>query len=54
VPTGLNDATYSNFGLATDIPVVADWNGSKTTKVGIFRNGTWLVDLNGTGVATQS
>jgi hypothetical protein len=54
VPTGLSDATFYNFGLATDIPIVADWNGSKTTKVGIFRNGTWLIDYSGTGVATQS
>lgn len=54
VPTGLSDATYSNFGLATDIPVAADWSGSGTAKVGVFRNGTWLVDYNGTGVASRT
>lgn len=54
VPTGLNDVTIANFGLATDIPIVDDWSGSGTTKVGVFRNGTWLVDYNGTRVISQS
>jgi hypothetical protein len=26
---------------------VADWNGSGTSKVGVFRAGQWLVDFNG-------
>ncbi len=25
-------------------PIVSDWTRSGTTKVGIFRNGLWLVD----------
>jgi hypothetical protein len=54
VPTGLSDATYSNFGLPTDIPVAADWSGSGTAKVGVFRNGTWLVDYNGVGTVSQT
>ena len=32
------DAIIS-FGMAGDIPVVGDWNGSGTTKIGVFRNG---------------
>ncbi len=54
VPTGLNDVTYTGFGLSTDVPVAADWNGSGTTKVGVFRNGNWLVDFNGDGVFNGS
>jgi hypothetical protein len=40
-----------NFGLpgAGDIPVVGDWTGTRTTKIGIFRNGQWFLDLNGNG-----
>jgi Beta-propeller repeat len=54
VATGLSDLTYSNFGQSGDIPVVADWNGSGTSKVGVFRNGSWLVDYNGDGVFNGS
>ncbi|HWE50288.1 MAG TPA: SBBP repeat-containing protein [Bryobacteraceae bacterium] len=54
VPTGLNDVTYTGFGLSSDIPVAADWNGSGTTKVGVFRNGSWLVDYNGDGLFNGS
>ena len=40
------------IGLATDTPVVGDWNGSGTTKVGAFRpsDGTFYLDTNGNGV----
>ena len=27
--------------------MASDWNGSGTTKVGVFRDGLWLVDYNG-------
>jgi hypothetical protein len=30
--------------------VVGDWNHSGTTKVGIFRAGTWYLDTNGNGL----
>ncbi len=40
------------FGIAGDIPVVADWNGSGTIKIGVFRNGTWYLDYPGTYPAT--
>jgi hypothetical protein len=49
IPTGLSDATFP-WGQGGDVPVVADWSGSGTTKVGIFRNGLWLVDYLGTRV----
>jgi hypothetical protein len=29
--------------------VVGDWTGDGKTKVGIYRNGTWYLDLTGTG-----
>jgi hypothetical protein len=54
VPTGLSDVTFSNFGLAADIPIVADWSGSGKAKVGVFRDGTWLVDYSGTGMISQT
>jgi hypothetical protein len=39
------------FGAAGDIPVVGDWNGSGTSKVGAFRPsaGTFYLDYNGNG-----
>lgn len=54
VPTGMSDVTIRNFGLASDIPIAADWSGTGTTKVGVFRNGAWLVDYNGTGAVSQT
>jgi len=34
-----------------DVPVVGDWNGSGTSKIGIVRDGfLWLLDLNGDGI----
>jgi hypothetical protein len=30
--------------------VVGDWNGSGTSKAGLFLNGTWYLDTNGDGV----
>jgi hypothetical protein len=39
------------FGQSGDLPLVGDWNGSGTTKVGVFRpaTGTWYLDFNGNG-----
>lgn len=54
VSTGRQDALYPDFGLPGDLPVAADWNGSGTTKVGVFRAGQWLVDYNGDGVFNNS
>ena len=40
------------IGLNGDIPLVGDWNGSGTSKVGVFRpsDGTFYLDFNGNGV----
>ena len=32
------------------IPVTGDWNGDGTTKIGVFIDGRWFLDLNGNGV----
>jgi len=34
------------FGQAGDIPVVGDWTGTGTAKIGVFRDGNWALDLN--------
>ena len=48
------DYFYANFIPAHtgDIPVVGDWSGSGTTKIGIYRpsTGQWFLDVNGDGV----
>jgi hypothetical protein len=50
------DRVY-NLGVGTqagDVPVVGDWNGSGTSKVGLFRQGFfWILDTNGDGVFQQ-
>ncbi len=33
-----------------DIAVTGDWNGDGRTKVGIYRNGFWILDYNGNGI----
>ena len=40
--------TAAGLAACGDIPVVGDWGGTGTTKVGIFRSsiGTWYLDLN--------
>ena len=42
------DRTVS-FGLAGDIPVVGDWDGSGVSRLGVFRGGSWILDWNNTG-----
>ena len=32
-------------------PVVGDWNGSGTTKLGVYSDGTWWIDYNGNFLA---
>jgi FtsP/CotA-like multicopper oxidase with cupredoxin domain len=45
---GGTDVTYT-FGVAGDIPVTGDWNGTGKTNIGVFRNGTWFLNVSGTG-----
>jgi len=44
------DARFSfGGGVSGAVPVVGDWTGTGTSKVGIFANGVWYLDLNGNG-----
>jgi hypothetical protein len=47
--TGSNPDVVAGFGMAGDKPVVGNWNhaDSEGDKIGVFRNGTWLIDNNG-------
>ncbi len=38
---------YFGVGLTGAVPVVGDWNGSGTTKIGVYQNGYWYLDTNG-------
>jgi len=38
---------FDHFGQPGDQPVAGDWTGSGVVRVGVFRNGTWYLDLNG-------
>ncbi|MEC8344957.1 MAG: fibrinogen-binding protein, partial [Planctomycetota bacterium] len=35
------------FGQPGDVPVVGDWNGDGVEQLGIYRDGLWVLDLNG-------
>jgi hypothetical protein len=37
----------ATFGLVDDRPVTGDWNGLGLTKIGVFRNGQWILDFAG-------
>ena len=42
------DQAFAFGGIAGDVPVVGDWNGDGTSKVGVFRSGFfWVLDANG-------
>ncbi len=42
------DLAFAYGGIAGDVPVVGDWNGDSTSKVGVFRQGFfWVLDANG-------
>ena len=44
------DLTYGfGGGLTGAVPVTGDWSGTGTTKIGVFDNGIWYLDLNGNG-----
>jgi serine-aspartate repeat-containing protein C/D/E len=37
------------YGWAGDKPIAGDWTGEGQEMVGIFRDGSWILDLNGDG-----
>ncbi len=46
---GVDTCVPAFGGLAQDLPVVGDWTGTGTAKIGIYRDGTWYLDANGNG-----
>jgi len=47
--TGGLDLCLGQFGVAGDIPVTGDWNGDGTTEIGVYRQGRWFFDRDGSG-----
>ena len=47
---GIDTCIDAFGGLKDDIPVIGDWNQEGKDKIGIYRKGQWLLDLNGNGV----
>jgi len=45
------DRYYPDFGvgLTGAFPVVGDWSGTGETKIGVYWNGSWFLDMNGNG-----
>jgi hypothetical protein len=45
------DRCLGRFGAEGDLPVIGDWDGSGTERIGIFRpsTGMWYLDINGNG-----
>ena len=43
------DTFYGYGGNTGEIPIVADWSGSGTSKIGVYVKGFWVLDLNGNG-----
>jgi hypothetical protein len=37
-------------GLPGDIPVVGDWAGTRNSRIGFYRDGSWYLDYNGNGI----
>ena len=46
----IDQAIFWSTGQSSDVPVMGDWNGDGKTKIGIYNNGTWILDYNGNGV----
>ncbi len=48
------DMVFQYTATAGDVAIVGDWNGDGRIKTGIFRNGVWILDVNGDGVVNYS
>ena len=42
-----------HYGVAGDRPITGDWNGDGIATIGVFRAGTWNLDLDGDGRFTS-
>ena len=38
------------YGQDGDQAITGDWNGDGVDKIGVYRDGTWYIDINGNGV----
>ncbi len=54
VTRGIPGDTSFAWGRSTDKPVIGDWNGDGRMKTGVFRNGIWILDYDGTGTWSPS
>src|SRR5262249_25955399 len=41
---------FRPFGVPGDQPVAGDWSGNGQTRIGVFHNGIWYLDLNNNGL----
>jgi hypothetical protein len=41
-----------HYGAQNDVPVTGDWNGDGVATIGVYRNGTWWLDVDGDGQFT--
>ncbi len=41
------------FGMSKDYPIAGDWNGDGIRSIGVFRHGTWYLDVDGDGRNTE-
>lgn len=41
------------LGLARDLPVAGDFNGDGISTIGVFRDGRWIIDIDGDGQLTD-
>jgi probable HAF family extracellular repeat protein len=48
--TSVDKLIFWSLGRTGEIPVYGDWNGDGRTKIGLYVDGTWLLDYNGNGV----
>lgn len=50
------DRAFAFGGIPGDIPITGDWNGSGSTKVGVYRssNGLFILDYDGDGQLTAA
>ena len=37
------------YGTPGDVPIAGDWNGDGIYTIGVFRDGTWFLDIDGDG-----
>ena len=49
-PSTVFNPSYIFRGEAGWTPIVGDWNGGGTTKIGVFKNGVWYLDYNGNAI----